>query len=108
MEHEQLILQSLNHSLVEYDILHKREYQHECPYHPAYGNLLFFQAKVEIYDLIAELAEQGAAVIFTTTEIEEFPRLCHRVIVFHSGRIVGELTGEQISETNIMALAAGG
>ena len=65
-------------------------------------------AKVEIYDLIAELAEQGAAVIFTTTEIEEFPRLCHRVIVFHSGRIVGELTGEQISETNIMALAAGG
>jgi ABC-type sugar transport system ATPase subunit len=65
-------------------------------------------AKVEIYDLIAELTEQGAAVIFTTTEIEEFPRLCHRVIVFHSGRIVGELTGEQVSETNIMALAAGG
>jgi ABC-type sugar transport system ATPase subunit len=65
-------------------------------------------AKVEIYDLIAELAEQGAAVIFTTTEIEEFPRLCHRVIVFHGGRIVGELTGKQISETNIMALAVGG
>ncbi len=65
-------------------------------------------AKVEIYDLIAELAEQGAAVIFTTTEIEEFPRLCHRVIVFHGGGIVGELTGDQISETNIMALAVGG
>ncbi len=65
-------------------------------------------AKVEIYELIADLAAQGAAVIFTTTEIEEFPRLCHRIIVFHEGVIVGELTGEQISETNIIALAVGG
>jgi ABC-type sugar transport system ATPase subunit len=64
-------------------------------------------AKVEIYDLVAELAEKGAAVIFTTTEIEEFPRLCHRVIVFQGGRIVGEITGDQITETNIMALAVG-
>jgi len=65
-------------------------------------------AKVEIYDLIADLAEKGAAVIFTSTEIEEFPRLCHRVIVFNEGEIVGELIGEQISESNIMALSVGG
>ena len=65
-------------------------------------------AKAEIFRLVASLAERGAAVIFTTSEIEEFPRLCHRVIVFRHGKIVGDITGGQISETNIMSLAVGG
>ncbi len=65
-------------------------------------------AKMEIYKLIRQIAADGAAVIFTSTEVEEFPRVCHRVMVFSGGRPVGELVGAQASETKIMHLAVGG
>ncbi|MEQ8345620.1 MAG: sugar ABC transporter ATP-binding protein [Sneathiellaceae bacterium] len=65
-------------------------------------------AKAEIYELTRRLADEGTAVLFTSTEVEEFPRVCHRVLVFHDGRIVGELTGHAMTETAIMNLAAGG
>ena len=64
-------------------------------------------AKAEIYGLIREIAAGGAGVIFTSTEVEEFPRICHRVIVFRDGRIAGELVGENASEANILNLATG-
>ncbi len=65
-------------------------------------------AKADIYHLIREIAASGAGVIFTSTEVEEFPRVCHRVIVFRDGVIVGELTGSNATEANIMHLAVGG
>lgn len=64
-------------------------------------------AKAEIYELIAELTASGASVLFTSTEVEEFPIICGRVLVFAEGRIAGELTGEQVTEANIMTIAAG-
>jgi ABC-type sugar transport system ATPase subunit len=64
-------------------------------------------AKAEIYSLIREIAEDGAAVIFTSTEVEEFPRVCHRVLVFRDGVIAGELIGKDANEANILNLAAG-
>jgi ABC-type sugar transport system ATPase subunit len=65
-------------------------------------------AKGEIYALVRRLAEAGASVIFTSTEVEEFPRLCTRVLVFAEGRIQGELAGAAVTEEAIMHLAAGG
>ena len=65
-------------------------------------------AKAEIYHLIREIAASGAAVIFTSTEVEEFPRVCHRILVFRDGRIAGEVSGASATETNIMHLAVGG
>lgn len=65
-------------------------------------------AKSEIYALIRGLAARGASILFTSTEMEEFPRLCSRVLVFHEGRIRGELKGREVTEENIMTLAAGG
>ena len=65
-------------------------------------------AKAEIYRLIREIAASGAGVIFTSTEVEEFPRVCQRVSVFRDGRIAGELSGADATETNIMQLAVGG
>ena len=65
-------------------------------------------AKAEIYALIREIAADGAGVIFTSTEVEEFPRVCHRVLVFRDGRIAGELLGKDATEANILNLAAGG
>jgi ABC-type sugar transport system ATPase subunit len=65
-------------------------------------------AKAEIYALIRQIAASGAAVLFTSTEVEEFPRVCSRVLVFRGGRVVGELSGCDATETNIMQLAVGG
>jgi ABC-type sugar transport system ATPase subunit len=65
-------------------------------------------AKAEIYELIRQIAADGAAIIFTSTEVEEFPRVCHRVLVFREGRVVGELFGREATESSILSLAAGG
>jgi ABC-type sugar transport system ATPase subunit len=65
-------------------------------------------AKAEIYELIRILASEGAAVIFSSTEVEEFPALCERVLIFSGGRIAGELTGDGVTEANIMTIAVGG
>jgi ABC-type sugar transport system ATPase subunit len=64
-------------------------------------------AKAEIYRLLNEIADAGAAVLFTSTEVEEFPRLCDRVIVFCEGAVAGVLTGSEITEAEILRLAAG-
>lgn len=64
-------------------------------------------AKREIYNLIHEFSEQGLATIVISSELPEIIGLCHRVYVMREGRIVGELQGLDITEQNIMQLAAG-
>lgn len=64
-------------------------------------------AKSEIYGLIRDIAARGAAVVFTSTEVEEFARVCHRVVVLAGGQVVGELTGAEISVNSIMRLSFG-
>jgi ABC-type sugar transport system ATPase subunit len=64
-------------------------------------------AKAEIYRLIRKLADDGAAILFTSPEVEEYGRVCNRVLIFHGGDVVGELTGEEATETRIMEIAAG-
>jgi ABC-type sugar transport system ATPase subunit len=65
-------------------------------------------AKSEIYELIRGIADSGAAVIFSSTEVEEFPAICERVLVFSGGSIAGELSGVEVDEANIMTVASGG
>ncbi|MCH7904765.1 MAG: sugar ABC transporter ATP-binding protein [Armatimonadetes bacterium] len=64
-------------------------------------------AKREIYNLVHKFSEQGLATILISSELPEIIGLCHRVYVMREGRIVGELVGENITEENIMQLAAG-
>jgi ABC-type sugar transport system ATPase subunit len=59
-------------------------------------------AKAEIYNIIRQRARQGAAVLFTSSEPEEYQRVCDRVLVFHQGSVVAELRGDQILETAIV------
>jgi len=64
-------------------------------------------AKVEIYKLIHDLAEQGMAVIFISSEQLEVIGMCDRVLVMHNGRISGEFRREEVTEEALMAAAAG-
>lgn len=59
-------------------------------------------SKAEIYSIIRDRAKDGAGVVFTSSEAEEYERVCDRVLVFHRGRIVAELTGSQIHESSIV------
>lgn len=53
-------------------------------------------AKSEIYNLIAELAERGMAILIVSSEIEELVGLCHRIYIMREGRIVGEKSTDEI------------
>jgi ribose transport system ATP-binding protein len=60
------------------------------------------KAKSEIYKIMSELAEQGMAILFISSELPELIAMSDRVLVMSRGRIVSELAGAQISKENIM------
>jgi ribose transport system ATP-binding protein len=59
--------------------------------------------KQELYRLIRELADQGAAILFYSTDYDELIGCCDRVAIMYDGRIVRELEGAELTETNIIA-----
>jgi galactofuranose transport system ATP-binding protein len=59
-------------------------------------------AKAEIEKLIASLCEQGMAILFISSELDEVVRACHRVIVLRDRAKIAELTGDEIDEQVIM------
>jgi len=64
--------------------------------------------KVEIQKLVLQLASEGVSITFISSEIEEMLRVCSRLIVMRDRNIVGELHGEDMTQSNIMHTIAGG
>ena len=64
--------------------------------------------KLEIQKLVLKLAEDGVAVTFISSEIEEMLRTCSRLIVMRDRHIVGELTGSDLNQAQVMKTIAGG
>ena len=64
--------------------------------------------KLEIQRLVLKLAEEGMSITFISSEIEEMLRTCSRLIVMRDRNIVGELTGDQLNQAQIMKTIAGG
>uniref|UniRef100_A0A7J3V050 Sugar ABC transporter ATP-binding protein n=1 Tax=Candidatus Methanosuratincola petrocarbonis (ex Vanwonterghem et al. 2016) TaxID=1867261 RepID=A0A7J3V050_9CREN len=65
-------------------------------------------AKVEIFNIIRRLADQGAGILLISSEIDELVALCDRVYVLREGRLVAELVGEEITKERILAIAVTG
>ncbi|MGA1835658.1 sugar ABC transporter ATP-binding protein [Herbiconiux sp. 11R-BC] len=63
--------------------------------------------KVEIYELIDQLASEGNAVIVVSSDLPEIISVSDRVLVMKAGRFVSEHTGDQINEHSIVANAMG-
>ena len=59
-------------------------------------------ARGEIHRLIRELAAKGMAVLVISSEPDELPDLCDRVLVMAEGRIVRELAGERVTRSAII------
>ena len=64
--------------------------------------------KIEIQKLILKLAGEGKSVTFISSEIDEMLRTCTRLIVMRDRKAVGELDGEDLNQTKVMATIAGG
>jgi L-arabinose transport system ATP-binding protein len=62
-------------------------------------------AKAEIYDLIDELANEGLAILFISSELPEILGLSDRIYVMQNGRITGEIPGEHATEEAVLQLA---
>jgi L-arabinose transport system ATP-binding protein len=61
--------------------------------------------KLEIYQIIAGLAQQGVALLVISSELPEVLGLCDRVVVMQNGRVTGELSRAEASEEAILHLA---
>ncbi|MDK2375135.1 L-arabinose ABC transporter ATP-binding protein AraG [Serratia fonticola] len=62
-------------------------------------------AKHEIYHVIYQLAQQGIAVLFASSDLPEVLGLADRIIVMREGAISGELTHSEATEEKALSLA---
>ncbi|MFE2286377.1 sugar ABC transporter ATP-binding protein [Streptomyces sp. NPDC059443] len=62
-------------------------------------------AKAEIYQIIADLAEAGTALLVISSELPEVLGLADRILVMQGGRITGELGRDEATEEAVLALA---
>ena len=63
------------------------------------------RTKTQIYVLLRELAEAGAAVLLYTSELKEIQLVCDRVIVIFGGRVVAELDAAGADEPALLRAA---
>ena len=59
--------------------------------------------KQEIYRLMRELANEGKAILFYSSDYAELIGCCDRVSVLYGGRVVSEQEGDDITEESLVA-----
>ena len=64
-------------------------------------------AKQDIYRLMEQLAEEGVAILFVSSEMEEIIGMSDRALVMHEGRLSGSLKRHELNEESVMQLATG-
>jgi ABC-type sugar transport system ATPase subunit len=62
-------------------------------------------AKAEVHKIIAELADQGVAILMISSELPEVLHVSDRILVMHEGRLTGEYSREEANEEVIMKAA---
>ncbi len=58
-------------------------------------------AKADIYRLLSSALAKGHAVLLVSTDFEEVAAICHRALVFQSGRVVAEIQASDLSVESI-------
>lgn len=59
-------------------------------------------ARAEIYQILRELADQGAAIVVASTDIQEITNLPDRIVSFYRGVQIGELQLDQMTSASIL------
>ncbi len=55
-----------------------------------------------------KLASEGMSITFISSETDEMLRTCSRLLVMRDRKLVGELTGDELTQNTIMNTIAGG
>jgi ribose transport system ATP-binding protein len=58
--------------------------------------------KRQVYSLLRELANDGGAILFFSSELAEFPLVCDRVLTVYGGRVTAELAGAAADEATLL------
>lgn len=66
------------------------------------------QTKAQIYRLLRELADEGAAVLLYSSELREIPIVCDRTLVMYDGQIVEEIADARTATEASLLTAAHG
>lgn len=64
--------------------------------------------KVDIQKLVLKLASEGMGITFISSETDEMLRTCSRLVVMRDRKVVGELKGDELTQSKIMSTIAGG
>ncbi len=64
--------------------------------------------KIDIQKLVLKLASEGMSVTFISSETDEMLRTCSRLVVMRDRKVVGELSGKDLTQNKIMSTIAGG
>ena len=65
-------------------------------------------AKLEIYNIIMQLAKEGVSFVILSSEAQEIMMLCDRTYVMFHGELKAEMDRRDFSEEQIMVAATGG
>ena len=58
--------------------------------------------KRQVYALLRDLADDGAAILFFSSELAEFPLVCDRVLTVYGGRVTAEVPGAAADEATLL------
>ena len=64
--------------------------------------------KIDIQKLVLKLASEGMSITFISSETDEMLRTCSRLVVMRDRKVVGELSGDELTQNMIMNTIAGG
>ncbi len=64
-------------------------------------------AKTEIHALMAQLAQEGVAIVFVSSELPEILGMSDRVLVLHEGKITGEFINENLTQEDLLTMMSG-
>ena len=66
------------------------------------------EAKSQIYAIIRKLSAEGCSIVFISSEIEELPKVCDRVLVLRDGRIAKSFAAPDIDADRLLAASIAG
>ena len=65
-------------------------------------------AKQQIFKIIWDMSRQGISSIMVSSELEELIEVCTRILIMRNGRIVGEVSPDNVKVDQLYSLCMGG
>lgn len=65
-------------------------------------------AKQQIFQIMWDQSRKGVSSIFVSSELEELLEVCHRILIMHMGKIVGEVSPDDMKIDDLYACCMGG